>query len=251
MSTRTHSTRQPSRSRWFYSVASLILLALTLIGFRYFYLHLQAYPGRPLPPPARAIFLIHGVLMTVWMIFAVAQPLLVASNRKKLHRKLGMFGAGLAVGVVLTGYLIAIGATRGTPPEVVRYGLAPVPFLTVPLSSILAFTLFVGVGIANRHRSEIHRPAMLMASLAVVSAPIGRIPPLNSWYSGTIAEHWFSAFGSMLVLAVILLAVKCLLEKRFDRWFAMGLAALTVICVASSLIARTAGWERFATFLLG
>jgi hypothetical protein len=50
---------------------------------------------------------------------------------------------------------------------------------------------------------------------------------------------------------VVLLAAKCALEKRFDRWFAAGLAVLAAICVASSLLARTAAWDRFATALLG
>jgi hypothetical protein len=64
-------------------------------------------------------------------------------------------------------------------------------------------------------------------------------------------EIWFSAFVSILALGAVLLAVKCALEKRFDRWFAAGLAVLAVICVASSLLARTAAWDRFATALLG
>jgi hypothetical protein len=68
---------------------------------------------------------------------------------------------------------------------------------------------------------------------------------------GTWLEIWFSAFVSILALGVVLLAAKCALEKRFDRWFAAGLAVLGVICVASSLLARTAVWDRFATALLG
>ena len=65
-----------------------------------------------------------------------------------------------------------------------------------------------------------------MASLAVVAAALGRIAPLNDWYAGTWLEHWFSAFVSILLLGALLLGVKCAIEKRFDRWFAGGLAAL-------------------------
>jgi hypothetical protein len=91
---------------------------------------------------------------------------------------------------------------------------------------------------------------MFLASLAVVAAALGRIGPLSEWYAGTWLEHWFSAFVSMLVLGTLMLAVKCAIEKRFDRWFAGGLAVLAVICIAASLVAKTTAWEQFATLLL-
>ncbi|MFO1482065.1 MAG: hypothetical protein U1F71_01760 [Verrucomicrobiaceae bacterium] len=57
-------------SRLFYSIASIVLLVLTLIGFRMFYLHLQAFPGRPLTPPIRTLLIVHGVSMTIWMLLS-------------------------------------------------------------------------------------------------------------------------------------------------------------------------------------
>jgi hypothetical protein len=251
MTAETPSASHPSKSRWFYSAASVLLLVLTFIGFRHFYLQLQAYPGRPLPPPARAIYSLHGVLMTAWIVLAAVQPLLVANGRKRLHLKLGKLAVALAVGIIGVGLAIAIGSAKGTPPDLIRFGLAPKAFLTVPLSGLVAFALFLTVGVLNRQRSEIHRPMMLLASLSVVAAALGRIAPLNDWYVGTWLEIWFSAFVSILALGVVLLAAKCALEKRFDRWFAAGLAVLAAICVASSLLARTAAWDRFATALLG
>ena len=189
--------------------------------------------------------------MTVWMFLAVGQPFLVACKRKRLHMTVGKVATVLAVGIVLTGYLIAIGATKGTPPEVVRFGLAPVAFLAVPLSGIFTFAVFVGIGIVNRRRPEIHKPAMFLASLAVVAAALGRIPLLNNWYAGTFIEHCLSAFVSMLILGAVMFAVKCAIERRYDRWFGVGLAVLLAICVFASLIATTPGWNRFAMFLLG
>ena len=58
-------------SRLFYSIASIVLLVLTLIGFRMFYLHLQAFPGRPLTPPIRTLLIVHGVSMTIWMLLSI------------------------------------------------------------------------------------------------------------------------------------------------------------------------------------
>lgn len=250
MSATNRPASRPTNHKWFYSVASGLLLVLTFIGFRYFYLQLQAYPGRPLPPPARAIFIVHGVLMTIWMLIAITQPFLIASGHRRVHMTLGKFSMMLALGIVVAGYLIAIGSTRGTPPDLVRFGLDPREFLTVPLSGIFTFALFVTVGVLNRRRPEIHRPVMFLASLAVVAAAIGRISALNNWYAGTWLEYCFSAFVATLILGALLLAVKCAVERRLDRWFGYGMLALTVICLAASLVARTSAWNSFATFLL-
>ena len=159
-----------SQHRWFYSVASLSLLVVMFVGFQLFYLHGQAYPGRPLTPPIRTLIIIHGFLMTVWMLLAVVQPLLVGTGHKRLHMKLGILGVVLASGIVLVGLKIGIEAARVTPPDFRLFGLAPKQFMAVPVLSIPVFGLFVLIGVANRRRPEVHRPMMLMASLSVLGA---------------------------------------------------------------------------------
>lgn len=241
---------QRSHHRLFYSFASIILLVLTLIGFRMFYLNLQAFPGRPLTPPIRAVVITHGVLMTIWMLLSVVQPLLVATRRKRLHMTLGLFGTVLAVGIVVTGYLVGVNAARVNPPDLTLFGLNQKQFLTVPLIGVVTFGGFVALGVWNRRRPEVHRPMMFMASLSVVAAAMGRMPMLNAWYAGTRLEQWFSAFLSMLILGALLLALKSMMERRFDRWFAGAFAALALICVAVSLVAKTEAWVQFATWLM-
>jgi hypothetical protein len=91
---------------------------------------------------------------------------------------------------------------------------------------------------------------MWMASLAIVAAAMGRMPALNDWYAGTWLEHWFSAFVSTLAVGALLLAVKCAMERRFDRWFAGAYGAMVLVCVAASLVAKTDAWVRVATILM-
>ncbi|MFO1459329.1 MAG: hypothetical protein U1G08_07950 [Verrucomicrobiota bacterium] len=240
-----------NRSRLFYSVASGILLVLALIGFRMFYLNLQAFPGRPLTPPNRSLLIAHGVLMTAWMLLAVIQPMLVAGGRRHLHQVLGSVGAVLAASIVVVGYLVAVHSARLNPPDLKLFGLNQKEFLTVPLSGVVTFGAFVLVGVWARKRPEIHRPMMFMASLSVIAAAMGRMPALNAWYAGTWLEHWFSAFVTTLVLGVLLLGFKFVLERRWDRWFAAGFGALAAICIVSSLVAKTGVWVQFASILLG
>lgn len=95
---------------------------LTFIGFKLFYLQGQAFPGRPLTPPIRTQLITHGVLMTSWMLLSVLQPLLVAAGRKRVHMTNGMFAAGLAVAIVVVGYLTAINVARVNPPDLKLFG---------------------------------------------------------------------------------------------------------------------------------
>ncbi len=237
-------------NRWFYSLASLCLLVLMFVGFQLFYLHGQAYPGRPLTPPIRMLVITHACLMTIWMLLAVTQPLLVGAGHKRLHMKLGVFGVLLAAAIVITGLRIGIEAARVAPPELRVFGLAPKEFMAVPVLSILVFGLFVAIGVVNRRRPDVHRPMMLMASVSVIGAALGRITFLNELYAGTWWEVVFSAFFMQVILAAILLAVKCVAIRSFDRWLASGVAVFTVACMGISLGAKSQLWEQVATFLL-
>jgi hypothetical protein len=76
-------------TRWFYPVAILFLLVFTVIGFQLFYFKGMAYPGRPLPPPVRSLTIAHAAAMSAWMLIAVAQPFLIATGNKRLHRNIG------------------------------------------------------------------------------------------------------------------------------------------------------------------
>ena len=76
------------------------------------------------------------------------------------------------------------------------------------------------------------------------------MPPLNAWYAGTWLEHCFSAFLTTLLLGALMLALKCVMEHRFDRWFAGALAALTAIFMAASLVAKTDAWVQLVAVLV-
>ena len=71
--------------RYFYAVATVLLLVLVISGFHFFHFEGRAYPGaRELTPPIRMLLITHGVAMSAWMLLAIVQPLLVAQSRVKL-----------------------------------------------------------------------------------------------------------------------------------------------------------------------
>lgn len=238
------------RSRLFYSVAAAVLLVLTFLGFRHFYAHGQAYPGRPLTPPIRTLIIAHGSAMAGWMLLSLVQPLLIAGRNAHLHRKLGWLGAALALSILVLGWQLGIASTRVNPPELRIWGLPPRQFMIVPIVSVVVFAGFVLVGVLNRRRPDWHRPLMLLASLAAMPAAVSRIDFLSQLYVGTAWEKIFGPSLWTLAIGLAFLLVKWALTRKWDACFALGNVLLIVVAVLMMKLAPTPAWDAVASLLL-
>jgi hypothetical protein len=241
-------SRNPARL--FYTLAAVLLLVLMLLGFQHFYLHGKAYPGRELAPPIRTLLILHGIGMSAWMLLFLVQPLLIVTGNRRIHRMLGRIGAGLAACIVILGFRLGIESTLISPSELKIWGLWPKQFMAVPIVSILIFAGFVFVGVWNRRRPEVHRPMMLLASLAAMPAAVSRIDAISGLYRGTIWESVFGPFFATLLIGAFLLVVKWRLTGSLNRWFVMGYAGLVASNAFIMQLATTPAWDHFAGFLL-
>lgn len=181
----------------------------------------------------------------------VVQPALVAGRNLKLHMRLGRIGAMLALALVIMGYFVGVGAARANPPELELFGMKPPQFLYVPLMTISIFGVMVALAVWQRKRPEIHRSLMLMATIAAMSAAMGRIQWLNDFFGASV---WFRVFGpvhSSVTLGLLLLALRCLMIRRFDKWLAISLAAMSATFVVMHQVSTTGGWLGVARFLMG
>lgn len=241
---------QPNRAHLFYSGAAALLLVLTLMGFQAFYLHGKAYPNRELIPPIRTLLILHGTGMSAWVLLFLLQPLLLVAGNRRVHRLLGKIGAVLAAGIVILGWQLGIESTLISPPHLRIWGLAPKQFMAVPIISIMIFAGFVIIGVWKRHRQEVHRPMMLLATLAAMPAAVSRIGVINNLYQSTVWETVFGPFFGTLVVGLFFLSMKWLLTRSLNRWFVMGYAGLVASSALIMQVATTSAWDHFASFLL-
>ena len=59
----------------------------------------------------------HGILFSSWVVLFLVQAALAASGQMRLHRRLGLAAAGLAVSMLVTAPPMAVDlARRGLPP---------------------------------------------------------------------------------------------------------------------------------------
>ena len=225
--------------RRFYSWVAVAAALTIFAGFaQTFYLK-----GLFATPALSGLLWVHGVVMTLWFALFIVQVRLVASGRTDVHRRLGVFGAILLLLILPTGVATAIAAARrgfSPAPEV-----TPLMFMAIPLTDLVVFALLVGVALWNRRRSDTHKRLMLLATVSVLTPGIARIP------LGFVQQGGLPVFFGLTVLAVITcVAVDTVKNRRLHPAFGWGGALVIASVPLRLMLAGTAAWTQFATWLV-
>jgi uncharacterized membrane protein YozB (DUF420 family) len=236
--------RSALAERRFFSGMAIAILAMVLVGFaRSFFLR-PLFPE--LPSPAETIFYVHGTVFTAWIVLLVAQASLVAGGRTDLHRRLGAFGAALAIAMVVLGALGALVAARRAS-GFVGIPIPPLQFLAIPLFDITLFAIFVALAIARRHDAQSHKRWMLLATVNLVAAAVARWPGVGAYGPPAF-------FGGTDLLIVALAIWDLRTRGRLHPVTLWGGLAIVVSQPVRLVVSGTDGWlafARWATGLLG
>lgn len=232
--------------RLFYSATGALFLILTVVGFQRYIFGGAHADGSPISPLILATVVAHSSAIFAWFVLFFVQSLLIASQNRKLHMKLGWSVLVIGTMIAVTGPLVATRSIRLVPSQEVFDWPGP-QFLLVMYAEIALFVAFVAIGVMNRKRPRIHRPMMVMASLVILTGATGRIPLVSSIFG---FHHWMGIFGPVVALGGILLLVRCAMTRKFEREFAACFAALIVVTVVVSGLATTNVWVNWAGMIL-
>ena len=233
--------------RLFYSATGALFLILTVVGFQHYIFGGKHADGSPIDATMLAIVVAHSSAIFAWFVLFLVQSLLIASQNRRLHMKLGWSVLVIGTIIAVTGPLVATRSVRLVPNQEIFDWPGP-QFLLVMYAEIVMFAAFVALGVVNRKRPRIHRPMMLMGSLSILSGATGRIPLVGSIFG---YHHWMGIFAPVVALGGLLLVVRWAMTRRFDREFALGFAALIVASVVVSGLAGTSVWVNWAGMILG
>lgn len=234
------------RDRYFYTCIGALFLVLILIGFRHYIFGGRLASGEPIQPGMLTAIVAHSTAIFAWFLLFFVQALLIPTQNRKLHMKLGWGGVAIAAAIVLTGPYAAICETRLEPNPVLDW--PDLSFLLIMLTGIALFAVFFTIGVLNRKRPRIHRPMMLLASLSIISGATARIPLTHAMF-GT--HQWTGLFGAVAMLGLVFLLVRWALTRSLERTFAVGYAALLVVTLAASQLALTNAWVSLAGMIAG
>lgn len=192
-------------------------------------------------PLANSLVHAHGLVMSAWVIYFVAQVALIRTRNVKLHMTLGLFGVALAAMVIVVGMATAYDAQlmRGAAPP----GVNPHSFFVFPVSDMLLFVAFFSAAIYFRKRPAEHKPLMLLTAINFVPAALFRIPAVSPEYT-----VWW-AFGTPAAIAVAILVWHTIKHGKLNRAFAAGVAVLLAAVPLRPIIGDSQAWLTFVGWL--
>lgn len=162
------------RTDFFYATAALLALAISVAAFAPSLLT-QTARRAPLTP----VVTWHAGLMTAWLLFYFVQTLLVRAGRPRLHRRLGTAGAGIALGVIISGYIATVEmARRGfdLSGDLTRLPGGAMAQTVFQFGNLLIFAVLVGTALALRRRPETHKRLMTLAVIqTLMAAPLAHL----------------------------------------------------------------------------
>jgi hypothetical protein len=195
---------------------------------------------------------VHGLVFSAWLALFLTQALLVSSRRMAVHRLLGGVGAGLAVSMLLSGYVTTIAmARRGydLSGDLTGESLDVFMVMVFQLGDLLCFGILVGLAIHFRQRVDAHKRLMLLATVgalmpAALSHVIGHSQFLRSFHPSIILIPW-TAF---LFAGAVHDRVICGRIHPVSLWGALAVWMWSNI--RAVIIGPSEIWREFANWLI-
>ena len=236
------TTRQAGRDSFFFWMSALVVL-FAFGGFTPTYFSPIADGTlREISPSVH----IHGALFFCWTVLLLLQTTLIARSSVKSHREFGMLGISLATAMVIFGILVnlQVNAIRINGDEVDRgYQLG-----FFGTSAVISFAVMFGLAIKYIHRTDHHKRWILLASAALLNAPLVR---LFSPIFGSVE----SVPDILNITAYAVVPVACLVYdwRTLGRFHMVTLLGCTVLAGRFALtgtITETGTWRSFYDGLL-
>jgi hypothetical protein len=233
-----------SDRNFFLTIVCLIWLGV-LMGFvPEMIQHVRAHKPFPL------IVHLHAVAFVGWLVVLTVQVLLIRTGRVALHRRVGVFAAGLAVVMIVLGPATAWYMQRvhfGTPDS-------DVPFLAVQLTDILAFAGLAGAGIlVFRNDAPAHKRLMLLATLYISDAGFAR--SFGDGVHGVLGDgFWPFIAEAYLVNDLLMLAIggyDLITRGRLHPVYVGAMAWVAANELTGSFLDHAAWWKPIALTLIG
>ncbi len=175
----------------FFLRAAIIMTLIIVAGFSF-----QLAMGRStFASPVRVH--VHAVLFMGWVGIYLLQNIFVATDRMRLHRKLGWVAAVWMLAMVVSGFVVTIAMVRaGTVP----FFFQPLHFLIFDPLALLTFGGLTTAAVLLRHRTEWHRRLHFCGMTILLAPAFGRLLPLPlmqpwSWEATFVVTLLFPLAG--------------------------------------------------------
>lgn len=190
--------------------------------------------------PAPLVLHAHALLYTGWMVLLTVQVWLVRSQRRAIHRQLGVVAAAMIPAMVLTGFFAEVYSQRfylGHPPN-------SQAFFIIPIFYVVAFGTLGTLALLHRHDSAAHKRLIYLATTIIVGAAWTRTIglPLNQVFGDGYFGMIVNTFTSTNLLLAALALHDWRTRGRLHPVLLVSIPALLLCELAVSWIYHASGW---------
>ncbi|WP_372782646.1 hypothetical protein [Phenylobacterium sp.] len=201
---------------------------------------------------------LHGILFSAWTLFFLSQTWLAATGRMQHHRAWGVAGVSLATAMVFVGMATGIASMQKDVAE--GFAQQARAFAIVPLTAAVLFAVLVAWAVVTVKTPEIHKRLMMLATISILQAPIGRFffltvggggGPGSRPGSGPPAPAVTTIGAGVIVAVLILVALVYDWRKNGKPHpvYLIGGAAVVLIEIGRTALGDTAQWQAIARYL--
>jgi hypothetical protein len=228
----------------FFPIMSLLLLAIVLKGFgpSFFFRDRTSTEGGFGSDGIPLYLIIHGLVMSTWMLLLVVQTGLVQTKNVKAHMTLGWAGLIVALLVIPTGILAMNGfgprlLALGVPPPVLREGLSLLFWIDV--FSLILFPSLIGAAIYYRKKTAWHKRLMLYAGFTVLTPALGRLTAQVAQTDSFGGINWPLSWGVLVCIMLSVPLYDFVSTRSIQRVTIISFVAVAAGMLLSVLIAGT------------
>lgn len=245
--------------RWIFVFMAAWFIAIVLAGFIPDSLMKIEMVRTGQRPPFPIVLHMHAVAMGTFLLVLLAQTTLMATGRRELHMKLGVFAVALAAALVVIGFVLAPtmyhqvwAGAQAAPPEAREKALGALSFveniLLLQIRIGILFPLLLAIGLrARRGNAGLHKRMMILATAMAIPAGIDRIP----WLPSTIPANPLSADLYTLLAVSPMFVWDVVRNGRVHRAWWIWLAVFLPFAVLVNALWDTPWWHSTAKAIMG
>lgn len=182
-----------------------------------------------------SLVIIHGISMLLWYFILFWQTRQIRINNIKAHKQLGLMTIFLAIAIVISGIMIAISNYKGEGESLTLFG---------NFSGMFIFGVLYLFALKNRHKPDIHKRLMIVASITMLSPALVRILRIFDINDFVTLPFWLLYIAALPIYDFRKL-------KRVHKATLLATGFLLIIMFGGSAYAMSEGWVNLAESLFG
>ena len=216
----------------FFAAMAVLLTTAMVVGFAKTYFLAGVFRAKLAAP----LLHIHGAVFTCWFLLLLAQSALASLHRVEIHRKLGVAGVIIACLMLPLGILAtAEYVTR----EAAQRWIASAAIM--PIAELGTFSVVAIAAFLLRRKPALHKRLILIATIALIGAAVGRMDFLPFWHFHGLAAIrlvWVYTYTFL----VLLIAYDLWSTRRLNPATVWGSMFIIAAQQLMPIVAATAPW---------